>query len=74
MVSTTKKAPAVNRVTEVLDVTEKRRMNRHSPEQKVAILDAIIRDAFHSAEFNQILDKYGVNPSAFVRWMKETRG
>lgn len=74
MVSTTKKAPAVNRVTEVLDVTEKRRMNRHSPEQKVAILDAIVKDAFHSPEFNQILDKYGVNPSAFVRWMKETRG
>lgn len=73
MVSTTKKT-AANRVTEVLDVTEKRRMHRHSPEQKVAILDAIVKEAFHSQEFNEILDKYGVNPSAFVRWMKETRG
>ena len=74
MATKTRQAPAVNRITESLAMAEKRRMSRHSAEQKVAILDAIIRDAFDSPEFNEILDKYNVNPSAFVRWVRETRG
>ena len=72
MATTQTKTPAaVNRVAAVLE--SKERMRRHSPEQKVAIIDAILRDSYKSAEFMAILYRYGVNPSALTRWIQETR-